>query len=150
MCRGRLKNEDGYTLLEAMLHLIIFALFAQLFVLFFYWKIPIDRQYKNNSIIAWEVFAADFQDEIVFLNSPVEVINSGKGVRFRTTRGVITIEMNNRVIRKRINGLGHVPLLTEVAHTHFKLNDEPILHVEVLMADGTEVERDFVIGRYAK
>lgn len=148
MYRTRLKNEAGYTLLEAILQIMVFALFAQLFLVFFYWKAPIDRQYKNASTVAWEMFAADFQDEIVDLQS-IEVIRSGQGIRFEKERGMIIIELGNRVIRKRVDGLGHVPLITEIVHANFKLN-EPILHVEVLMEDGTELERDFIIGKNSR
>lgn len=148
MYRIRLKNEAGHTLFEAILHIVIFALFAQLFVLFFYWKAPIDRQYKNPSKVAWEMFAADFQDEILQVDS-MEVIRSGEGIRFQTARGIIIIELGNQVIRKRVDGLGHVPLITEVVRTNFTLKD-PILQVEVLMEDGTQMERDFIIGRNPK
>ncbi len=142
------KEEAGYTLFEAILQVVIFALFAQLFVLFFYWKAPIDQQYHNRSVMAWEMFAADFQDEISLVKS-IEVIRAGDGIRFQTSRGTITIEEKNQVIRKSIGGLGHVPLITEVVRTNFTLND-PILAVEVLMQDGTEMERDFIVGHYTE
>lgn len=149
MCRiRRLRNDSGYTLLETIFQVMIFALFAQLFLLFFYWKAPIERQYMNRSAIQWEMFAVDMQDELVEL-STIEIVQAGKGIRFTTTRGMITIEEKNHVIRKAIDGQGHVPLLTEVTSTSFTLN-EPMLVVEVIMQDGTRKERDFTIGHYPK
>lgn len=49
----RLASQEGYTLLECILQVMIFALFAQLFLLFFYWKGPIERQYTEHSATAW-------------------------------------------------------------------------------------------------
>lgn len=139
------KDEAGYTLLEAILQIVVFALFAQLFVLFFYWKAPIERQYQTRSQIQWEMFAADFQKEIA-LAELIEVTRAGEGIRFVTERGTIRIEEKNEVIRKTIDGAGHVPLMTEIMQTNFSLT-YPTLHLEVVMQDGTEMERDFIVGR---
>lgn len=143
-----MKREEGYTLFEAILQVVIFALFAQLFVLFFYWKGPIEQRYKNRSTIAWEMFALDLQEEIRSTYS-IEIIRGGEGIRLQTNQGIIAIEEKNKVIRKSVGGLGHVPFITEVDRTNFTL-DGAVLHVEVVMEDGSEMERDFIVGRYAK
>ena len=57
-----MSNDRGYTLIESLFQLVLFALFVQLFLLFFYWKAPIERQYTNMSSGAWELFAVDLQD----------------------------------------------------------------------------------------
>lgn len=149
MCRYKpLKKEGGYTLLETIFQVMIFAMFAQLFLLFFYWKAPIERQLKNRSAMQWEMFAVDFQDELANLYH-MEVLQGGNGIRFQTKRGIITIEEKNQVIRKTVGGQGHIPFLTEVSKATFTLN-EPNLLVEVLLQDGTQKERDFTIGHYPK
>lgn len=145
MYRQQLRQDEaGYTLLEAILQIVVFALFAQLFVLFFYWKAPIERQYQTRSNVQFEMFAADFQEAIALVES-IEVIRAGDGIRFQTDRGIITIEERNQVIRKTVDGQGHVPLMTEIVRTNFKLQ-YPALHVEVVMQDGSEMERDFIVG----
>lgn len=149
MCRYKcVKTEEGYTLLETVVQVMIFAMFTQLFLLFFYWKAPIERQYTDRSEIQWEMFAADFQEELANLQA-IEVTRAGRGVRFQTKRGRIVIEENNEVIRKTIDGQGHVPLLTEVSSATFTLNDS-ILIVQAVMQNGMRKERDFTIGRYSK
>ncbi|AOV07844.1 hypothetical protein BI350_10065 [Sporosarcina ureilytica] len=127
---------------------MIFALFAQLFSLFFYWKGPIERQYTDHSAIAWEMFAADFQAELTTIQS-LEVHQNGDGIHFRTDRGLIAIEQRNHVIRKSIDGLGHVPFLTNISSVQFSLH-HPLLVVYVTMQDGTRKERDFIIGDYSR
>lgn len=143
-----LKKEEGYTLLETIFQVMIFAMFTQLFVLFFYWKAPIERQYTDFSALQWEIFAADVQNELVQLQA-IELVRAGKGVRFRTERGVIVIEEGNQVIRKTIDSKGHIPLLTDVSSTKFTLSGSTLL-VEAVMQNGTRKERDFTIGLYPK
>lgn len=149
MCRYKwVKQEAGYTLLETIFQIMIFAMFTQLFLLFFYWKAPIERQYNDLAAIQWELFAADIQEELVNLQT-IEVIRDGRGIRFKTNRGSIVIEENNDVIRKTVDRQGHVPFLTEVSSATFTLNGS-ILFVEAVMQDGTRKERDFTIGHYPK
>lgn len=150
MCQFKsLKKENGYTLLETIFQMMIFALFTQLFLLFFYWKAPIERQLINRSAMQWEMFAVDFQEELVNL-SQFEVLRTGKGIRLQTKRGIIVIEEKNKVIRKTVDGQGHVPFLTEVTAASFTQNDPTTLHVEVTLHDGTKKGRDFAIGKYPK
>lgn len=94
------------------------------------------------------MFAADFQAELTHLHS-FEVYHNGEGVRFRTDRGLIAIEQRNHVIRKSIDGLGHVPFLTHVSSAQFSLQ-HPTLVVNVTMQDGTRKERNFTIGDYSQ
>lgn len=143
-----MKKESGYTLLETIFQVMIFAMFTQLFLLFFYWKAPIERQYNDLSAIQWELFAADFQEELVNLQE-IEVIRNGDGVRFLTERGSIVIEVNNYVIRKTVDRQGHIPFLTEVSSATFTLSGSTLI-VKAVMQNGMQKERDFIIGHYPK
>lgn len=142
----RKSNENGYTLIESLFQLIIFATFVQLFLLFFYWKAPIERHYSDTTSSAWEMFAVDLQDELTNVQK-IEGRRNATGIQFVTERGRINIEQNNTVIRKTIDGLGHIPLLTAVSSAEFKLNDTT-LFVAATMLDGTRKERDFEVGIY--
>jgi competence protein ComGF len=139
-----IKEEKGYTFIESLFQLIVFVIFAHLFVLFFLWKAPIEQQYTNMSDGAWELFALDLQASIVDVKE-FNVHLGGRGIRFVTDRGRIDVEQNNTVIRKAIDGQGHVPFLTGVHSVYFTLND-PVVSVTVTMLDGTRKERDFAIG----
>lgn len=143
-----MKKESGYTLLETIFQVMIFAMFTQLFLLFFYWKAPIERQYNDLSAIQWELFAADFQEELVILQE-IEVIRNGDGVRFLTERGSIVIEVNNYVIRKTVDRQGHIPFLTEVSSATFTISGSTLI-VKAVMQNGMQKERDFIIGHYPK
>ena len=144
----RAKEEKGYTFIESLFQLIVFVAFSHLFILFFLWKAPIEQQYTNMSDGAWELFAVDFQASIVDVNE-FNVHLGGRGIRFVTDRGRIDIEQRNTVIRKAIDGQGHIPFLTNVHSVYFTLND-PVVSVTVTMLDGTRKERDFAIGFISK
>lgn len=143
-----MSNDRGYTLIESLFQLVLFAMFVQLFVLFFYWKAPIERQYSDMSSVAWEMFAVDLQDELVNIQS-LHVHGNARGIEFNTSRGRINIEQNNTVIRKSIDGLGHIPFLTAVSSVKFSLSGTKLL-VDATLLDGTRKERDFEVGFYPK
>ena len=142
------KEEKGYTFIESLFQLIVFVTFAHLFIVFFLWKAPIEQQYTNMSDGAWELFAVDFQASIVDVNE-FNVHQGGRGIQFVTDRGRIDIEQRNNVIRKAIDGQGHIPFLTNVHAVYFTLND-PIVSVTVTMLDGARKERDSAIGFSSK
>lgn len=146
--RRILSRDCGYTLLESLFQLIIFTTFAHLLITFFLWKAPIERQYGNMSTSEWELFSANIQKEIANV-SEFSVYPSENGIVMRTSHGRINFEHENGVIRKRVDGQGHVPFLTKVSTTKFTQSGTA-LFVEVTFFDGTRKERDFAIGLYSQ
>lgn len=144
----RLSDNRGYTLIESLFQLIIFGVFVHLVILFIFWKDPIERQYANRSDMAWEIFTVDLQGAIINVEE-FNVHEGGRGIQFLTERGRIDIEYRNQVIRKRIDGLGHIPFLTEVYTALFSY-DGMRLSVDVTMLDGTRRERVFAVGQNTK
>lgn len=138
------NNNDGYSLIESLFQLLIFVAFVHLFVLFFYWKEPIERQYTDMTNTTWEIFAVDLQAALIDVEG-ISVNGGGRGISFYTSRGRIDIAQQNTMIRKTIDGLGHVPFLTNVYSAYFTLENET-LNIDVTMLDGTRKERDFAIG----
>ena len=131
------------------MHLVIFAVFAQLFLLFFLWKEPVERQHMDKTNTAWELFALDLQAELIDIRTfAIHDNKQGFQVHDRDNQ-VIDIERTNNVIRKRKDGEGHVPLLTEMQSVQFK-EDGMHLHVDVTMQDGTRKERSFALGYYSE
>lgn len=147
MCRlvNRL-DEQGYTFIESPFQLIILAVFVQLFLLFFLWKGPIEQQYADMSAQDWELFAVDMQQLLSDVQQ-ISIYPTGRGITFTNERGVIDIDQGTGVIRKRVYGVGHVPLLTNVYTALFSL-DGSTLYADVTLLDGTQRKRGFVIGLY--
>lgn len=139
-----MENQCGYTLIESLFQLLVFVAFMHLFVLFFFWKAPIENQYSLMSNTGWELFAADIQAALIDLDD-FEVYANQRGIKFKNDRGVIDIEQRNGVIRKKVDGLGHIPFLTHVQSANFTVEGVTLV-VDVTMLDGTRKERDFAIG----
>lgn len=148
MCEP-MKNldEKGFSLFESIIHLMIFSILIQLTVLFFYWKAPIETSYQNDFLGEWELFSLELQqllEEVEFVAVPTST-----SVSFATERGLVTIQVYQRLIRKLVNGQGHVPLLIGVKSCEF-IVDGNRLHVSVEKVDGTKKERTFAIGLYTE
>lgn len=145
---SRVLNNQGYTLVESLFQFIIFMILTHLVVLFFLWKAPIEKQYKESSSGEWELFSLELQE----LLEEVEFISETKqqtAVAFQTERGVITIESYGSLIRKLVDGAGHVPLLTNVKTATFEV-EEYELTAAFEMLDGTKRVRTFAVGYIAE
>ncbi|MCZ2260082.1 competence type IV pilus minor pilin ComGF [Sporosarcina sp. G11-34] len=140
------RDEKGYTFVESLFQLIILTVFVQFIVLFFLWKASIEQQYTNMAVVDWELFAADFQQNLSDVEQ-LAIHPTGRGVQFVNSRGVIDIEQGNAVIRKRVDGKGHVPLLTNIRSATFSL-EGTTLYAYVTLIDGSQKERGFAVGLY--
>ncbi|WP_203246923.1 competence type IV pilus minor pilin ComGF [Sporosarcina beigongshangi] len=141
-------DERGYTLLESIFQLLIMALFIHLFILFFFWKDPVEQQYANYSKMQWELFSAELQQLLTEV-SEIQLLNGGKVIHFRNHHGSVDIEQSGSVIRKRVTGDGHIPLLTDVRSVVFSL-DSTTLTIAVTTVEGTVKVRRFAVGHYPK
>jgi competence protein ComGF len=144
----KLPRESGYTFLESLLQLMIMLVFVQLFVLFFLWKEPIERHYFDISGSEWQLFAVDFQLALSNVYK-IEVHADGRGIRLWNKRGMIDIEQGTAVVRKRVDGSGHVPLLTNIREVKFALNQKTVF-VDITLLDGKRKGREFIVGLYPK
>ena len=104
-------NNDGYSLIASLFQLLIFVAFIYLFVLFFVWKEPIERQFTDMTNTTWELFVVDLQAALIDVEG-ISVNDGRRGISYVTSRGRINIAQQNTMIRKTIDGLGHVPFLT--------------------------------------
>ena len=138
------RNEAGYSLLESLFHLVIMGILLQFAILFFYWKMPIERQLEDFYGTEWELFAIDLQRLLVDVED-VDVLFGGRAISFTNDRGEIQIGQSNSVIRKLTNTNGHIPLYTNIYNVTFTQEGYE-LNVVVTMTDGTERERRFAIG----
>ncbi|PIC88010.1 hypothetical protein CSV72_02345 [Sporosarcina sp. P20a] len=140
-------NEKGYSLVESIIHLLIFTMLIQFTILFFYWQAPVEKVYQGDLLGEWELFSLELQE----LLEVVTVVEEVKPTRltFHTKRGIITIQQYDEMLRKVVNGTGHVPLLMNVKSSKFTLKDSE-LKLVVEMKDGMRKERTFAIGLYQK
>ncbi|WP_143560525.1 competence type IV pilus minor pilin ComGF [Sporosarcina sp. P13] len=136
-------DENGFSLFESMIHLLIFTIVIQLTLLFFYWKAPVESSYQNDFLSEWEVFSLEVQE----LLEEVHVIEQPKttSFTFHTDRGRITLQVYQQMIRKLVNGEGHVPLLVDLQSASFTV-DGNRLKISVTKNNGIKKEGTFAIG----
>lgn len=137
-------NESGYSLLEALFQLLIMGIFLHFVVLFFYWKLPVERQLQDYYSTEWELFAIDLQALLIDVED-FDVLWGDRVISFTNERGKIEVGQSNSVIRKLTFSTGHIPLFTNVASVVFT-HEGHELNVEVTMLDGRKRERRFAIG----
>lgn len=140
----KLRDESGYSLLEALFQLLIMGIFLHFFVLFFYWKLPIERQLQDYYATEWELFAIDLQALLIDVDD-FNVHLGNRAITFTNERGKIEVGQSNYVIRKSINKTGYIPLFTNISSVVFN-HEGYELNVEVTMLDGRKRERRFAIG----
>lgn len=137
-------DERGYTFLESIFQLIIMTAFIQLFLLFFFWKSPIELHYKDYSSTEWELFAADFQHLLSDVTE-IRLLNGGRAIRLKNSRGQIDIEQSGTVVRKRVDETGHVPLVTRVKTVTYAF-DGMTVTAHVTMLNDSVKTRGFAVG----
>ncbi|WP_158233902.1 competence type IV pilus minor pilin ComGF [Sporosarcina sp. P34] len=138
-------DEKGYSLVESIIHLLIFIMLIQFTVLFFYWKAPVENVYQGDLLGEWELFSLELQELLEEVTRVEEV--KPTLITFHTQRGKITIHQYDTMLRKVVDGTGHVPLLVNVKSSKFTVKDSE-LKIAVEMKDGMRKERTFVIGLY--
>ncbi|MCM3743342.1 ComGF family competence protein [Sporosarcina luteola] len=140
----KLRDESGYSLLDVLFQLLIMGIFLHFFVLFFYWKLPIERQLQDYYSTEWELFAIDLQALLVDVDN-FDVHLGERAISFTTERGRIEVGQSGSVIRKLINKTGYIPLFTNISSVAFS-HEGYELNMEVTMLDGQKRERRLAIG----
>ena len=113
-----MKNSKGYTLLEMLLTLIIFALIALWLVL----AIPL-LKYQNNfedylPFMEWRVFITQAKMEI---QSSEEMWILNNRLYLKKDGAVIQYEKYETMIRRKVANEGHEPLLMGIQEVNFML-----------------------------
>lgn len=143
--RRCIKSNYGYTFVESIFQLVILTVFLHLLVLFFIWKGSVEERYPDNGSIEWELFAMDMQQMLLTIEQ-LDIRSGGTALRLLNERGRIDIARSNTVIRKQIDGQGHVPLLTNVQSIQFEHTEDHLI-VFVKTSSGKSIERSFIVGK---
>lgn len=141
------KNEAGYTLIEALFHLTTVSLFIFMSTIFFQWYEKTNNQVTNINDLKWRQFSLDFQREIRRVSPDFSISYPGKNFDFHNGEDRISIHFINGVIRKQINGSGHIPLLTDVKQRNIQYKNG-VIQFSVVFNDGLEREGEFILGVY--
>lgn len=143
MCKQRLKNhpdEGGFTLLDALLQLMILVLFAQFFLLFFSWYAQKNNGMFNKDELHWELFSFQLQKELT--NTKSFTYNPGLNkIYYSADRGGLSISYMLGELKR---GTGYQPLLFGVDTLDFKYSN-PILETKITFHNGVERSREYIV-----
>jgi len=136
-------NERGYTFVESILQLIIFALFAEVFVLIMLWTGHFQSTALTKEHTEWELFVNDLLNYVA-VSQKVEVVQKGHGIRVTQLERVVEVEQYEQLIRKQVDGLGHEPMLIGVKSVEFNLQQTK-LFLKVEFLNGLQKEREIIV-----
>lgn len=143
----RVTDEEAYTLIEALFHLTIVSLFIFMITIFFQWYSVTNEQVNNVNDLKWRQFSMDFQREISQMRPDYRFSYPSGNLEFYNGNDHISINYVNSVIRKQVNGAGHIPLLTNVRKREVKVENKTV-RISVIFTDGLEREGEFILGVY--
>ena len=145
---NRTRSEAGFTLVESLFQLIIALAFLHLIVLFLLFKDSTHQRLTDSLSTEWELFMVDLQTDLAEIQT-IEVKQNGTMLIAHKPLASEDTEYTNvgGVIRRRVDGQGHVPLLTSVKDVQF-IDEGPLLQVLVTLSDGTERQRRIAVGLF--
>lgn len=127
------KNKRGFTLLEAILALLLFASIQSLLMTTLHLETNYYQQVKEVYADDWGVFLMQLQREA--RNGRLIAV-SRTSLKFKNQKERhISYEFykntNSRIIRKLVRGLGHQPYLMDVRRVIFTFQSPNIVHIDL-------------------
>jgi competence protein ComGF len=113
-------GEGGFTLLNALLELMVLMIFLPLIALFFGYMIRFSAEAEAQTA-EWHLFTVDFQSYLHGVDS-LEIINNGGGVRIVRDAEEYDIELYDRFLRKQKFRQGHEIMLTDIRGCRFTVS----------------------------
>ncbi|KOS68076.1 hypothetical protein AEA09_05580 [Lysinibacillus contaminans] len=136
-------NEKGYTLLEALFQVVVFMIFSHIFVLIMLWVTEMKSTVMAIEQTKWELFVYDVNMYFVDVTS-FEVNEVNSKITFQTPNGLYSMERYQNIIRKKVDNLGHEPLLIGIKTCQFYYEDEE-LTIVVEFPNGIKKERTYYV-----
>ncbi|MGO1059085.1 competence type IV pilus minor pilin ComGF [Planococcus sp. FY231025] len=134
-------GEGGFTLLNALLELMVLMIFLPLVALFFGYMIHFSAE-TDVQTAEWHLFTADFQSYLHRVDS-LEIINNGGGVRIVRDAEEYDIELYDRFLRKQKFRQGHEIMLTDIKGCRFTIDGNK-LSLRAEMSNGTVEQAEYV------
>ncbi|SDB99379.1 competence protein ComGF [Pelagirhabdus alkalitolerans] len=129
------KNQDGFTLVEALISIVVLSLITLLLPSLYTLVVPV-REYDQHAVYQFFHFITDeiSQSEIYSVSNDQMQLNN-------TLNETITIEQYQTVIRRRVNQSGHEILLRDVLSFEL-VENEHFIHIKVMTQSGEHYEKN--------
>ncbi len=140
-----IRNDHGYTLLEALFSITVFILLSHIVVLVYFWIQQLNTTFAANEQVAWELFIQDMQQVFIEVKD-LKVSTDSKSVEifYTNPEGTKKINRSGDVLRLLINNQGNIPLLIGIENVAFGW-DGQYINISVIFKNGLEKERRFFV-----
>lgn len=109
----KVRNQSGYTLLEGILHLAVFMLFAQVLGGTMWWLASTEASVTDTTEIEWALFIQYVDSYLIEVDS-IEIHENSKGLTIRKGNTNYKVESYKNLIRKQKNWDGHEQMLLNI------------------------------------
>ncbi|MGG5255071.1 competence type IV pilus minor pilin ComGF [Neobacillus sp. SM06] len=113
-----LLNNQGFTLIETLFALSVFATIVYFVLPLFQIMLPTRDLNRHLQEMEWDVFSNQIKREIHSTSNAVTPNETT--VIFTSEAGSVTYEKYNQTLRRQVNGTGHEILLQNVAAVSFR------------------------------
>ena len=135
-------TEKGYTLLEALLQLVVFALVCHFFIVIILWATTMRTTMMTDEQTKWELFVFEMHTYLADATS-LNISGNQQRIILQTSNTLHHFDCYRNMIRDRVNG-GHVPMLIGINSCQFQLNDHQ-LTIAVKFPSGLQKERTYYV-----
>lgn len=139
----KIRDQSGYTLLEGILHLTVFMLFAQVLAGTMWWLTKTDSSVTDTTEIEWALFI-QYVGAYIYDVESIEVYENATGVKIKKDNINYKVEIFKDLIRKQKNWEGHEQMLLNVHSLFIELKGNS-LRLKVNFVNDVEKEHIFYV-----
>ena len=139
----KIRDQSGYTLLEGILHLAVFMLFAQVLAGTMWWLTKTEANVTDTTETEWALFIQyvdSFLTEVDF----IVVYENSRGITIGKDQISYRVESYKNLIRKIKNLVGHEQMLFNIESLFVEMEGNS-LRMKVDFLNGIEKEHVFYV-----
>lgn len=140
-----IKNERGFTFIEAMLQLFIIIVFSGAILYSMQYLMKFTHAAYNKEETEFELFVQYFESYLYDLVSVTPTYDK-RAVYLEQANAIVIFEQYGYLMRKRIDNKGHEPVLMRIENVQYTYNGEEV-KVYVKFLNGLEKERSFYVSK---
>ncbi|WP_277587468.1 competence type IV pilus minor pilin ComGF [Psychrobacillus antarcticus] len=139
----KIREQAGYTLLEGILHLAVFMLFAQVLAGTMWWLTNTESKVTDTTEIEWALFI-QYVDTYLTEVSSIKVHENASGITIKQEEINYRVEFSKNLIRKIKNLDGHEQMLVNVKSLFVEMEGNS-LRMKVNFLNDVEKEHVFYV-----